>query len=375
MSDRLRLFLGLAAIVGLLVAATPQLVSADGGVIALEFQDVQMPAQKAILVFNEENGHEDLILSVALLGGSEAAWVVPVPSLPEVKAASPEWFEQLSELTAPKIETRTVRTGWPCGAEVCMCTSSVEVEAGVELISREQVGIYDVSILSADEPGMLLDWLNENGYAFPEEAGPLLESYVQEGGWYFVAARVLPGENATLDGDVQPLWFSFDAEQPVYPMRMTALMKGWVDVLIYVLADHRMETKGFYREFAGELVLHSRPEEADLLNLLTSRPYYVTKLRNSSLWASTLAEDLYLLRAANDEEFRRVIYRTTYEECRPAPAVPLATATAVALPGDQFRGGSGWLVLGVGLALLGLVAGLALIWQWSRRKPGAETDA
>lgn len=40
----------------------------------------------------------------------------------------------------------------------------------VELLSRDEVGVYDVSILSADEPGALVDWLNENGYVFPDQA-------------------------------------------------------------------------------------------------------------------------------------------------------------------------------------------------------------
>lgn len=41
---------------------------------------------------------------------------------------------------------------------------------GVELLERKRVGIYDVSILSATDPSALIQWLNENGYNFPEEA-------------------------------------------------------------------------------------------------------------------------------------------------------------------------------------------------------------
>lgn len=36
--------------------------------------DIEMPAQKAILVWDEEKKHEDLILSAQLSGGPEAAW-------------------------------------------------------------------------------------------------------------------------------------------------------------------------------------------------------------------------------------------------------------------------------------------------------------
>ena len=133
----------------------------------------------------------------------------------------------------------------------------------MEVISREEVGVYDVSILSADEPGALVDWLNENGYAYPEEGEPLLDTYMEEGGWYFVAARVLPGKSDRLDGDVHPLWFSFYTARPIYPMRLTSLMRGHIHVLIYVLADHRMGIPRlpFETEFAGELAL--KPVDAE----------------------------------------------------------------------------------------------------------------
>ncbi len=258
----------------LLAGASPP-ACADG--IAIEpaewdpNSDIEMPAQKAILIYDGQSQREDLILSIELRGGLEAAWVVPVPSLPEVEAASPEWFEQLSDLTKPKIEFRTVTR---YVSEITV-VEAVEVEKEVVVISREEVGVYDVSILSADEPGVLVDWLNENGYAYPEEGEPLLDDYMEEGGWYFVAARVLPERSDRLDGDVHPLRFSFNTGRPIYPMRLTTLMKRPLHVLIYVLADHRMEIPGhgFETEFAGELRLEpmsaASPEE---IELLTQRP-------------------------------------------------------------------------------------------------------
>jgi hypothetical protein len=359
MNDQVRWLLGLAASLLLLVTGIPQPAGADGGVFPAPRFDVEMPAQKAILVYNEKSGHEDLILSVKLQSGSEAAWVVPMPSLPEVKAASPKWFEQLSDLTQPKIENlwRTDPSGQKCVEAIA------EAPAGVDLLSREQVGIYDVSILSADKQGALLDWLNTNGYAFPEEGGPLLDTYVEEGGWYFVAVRVLPGERAGLEGDVHPLWFSFDVERPIYPMRLTALMKDNLDVLIYVLSDHRMVILGqaFETEFTGELFLQIRGEVgtevgAEEVELLTQRPYYVTKLRER-LDASAIAQDLYFDHAASDEPYRKVIYITTWVcsgATQPAPGQVTSERPSAGIY--------------VGLAALGLLAGLGLVWWWPRRK-------
>jgi hypothetical protein len=270
--------------------------------------------------------------------------VVPVPSQPEVGTASSEWFVQLSDLTQPEIKQQRSFIP-PLGG----MAAEDEGPAGVELLSRQQVGAYDVSVLSAERPGALLDWLDENGYAFPEEGQPILDAYVQEG-WYFVASRVLPGEAARLDGDVQPLWFSFETAQPVYPMRLTALVDEYIDVLLYVLSDHRVEVEeaGFEVEFAGRLRLETEPSETGGVGeRLTGREYYVTKLRHSDYAAWLAAQDIYFQRASSDEPYRRVIYHydsTSWLYC--------------CLP----------LVCCLGLGGLGLALGLSVAGVWSLGK-------
>jgi hypothetical protein len=362
----------LLTILVLLLAAIPKPASADGIAIVVEWSpdhDIEMPAQKAILVYDEQSQREDLILSVELRGGSEAAWVVPVPSLPEVETASPEWFQQLGDMTKPTVKYRYVKIDLG-GPETVVET--VAEDAGVELISREEVGVYDVSILSADEPGALVDWLNENGYAYPEEGEPLLDAYMEEGGWYFVAARVLPGKSDRLDGDVHPLWFSFETERPIYPMRLTTLVKSHLHVLIYVLADHRMEIPrpAFETEFAGKLTLEPiNAENAQAMELLTRRPYYVTKLRKERLFPPNWTEDIYFEQSANDEPHRKVVYETeyrfVYEE--PATARSLYRSEDGGFVYEEPAGSLdrsediGWLVFGLVLLLI-LALGL-IIWR------------
>ena len=368
MNRQVRLLLGITGSLVLLMTSTPGLVHCDGIAIVKKVYKVEMPSQQAIIVWDEDRGHEDLILSVELLGSPEGAWVVPVPALPEVQAASADWFEMLADLTRPEIEERIVYTpGIIVGEEAV-------VDESVKLLSREEVGVYDVSILSADEPGALLEWLNDNGYAFPENGGPILDAYVEESGWYFVAARVLPGESDQLAGDVHPLWFSFDTEQPIYPMRLTALLEEPVDVLIYVLADHCMETRPhpFRRQFAGELKLDSPASEdnADLRELLSHRRYYVTKLRHGSLRPHLMTEDFAFVQAESDEPYRGVIYQTRYVY-RPLTEVT-SEPTASAVPTERHNGqpsiDEDRLILGVGLGTLGVLVVLGLVWRARSRR-------
>ncbi len=324
--------LGLSAGATLWLALTAHTVHADGVPIPPygTEADIQMPGQKAIIVYDEQTGREDLVLSVQLLGESpEAAWVVPVPSQPEVHTASAEWFVQLSDLTQPEIvtETRFLPT---CGG----VAPPGAAPGKVTVLSREKVGAYDVSILASDDPTALLRWLNENGYAFPKRGEPILDDYISEG-WYFMATRVRPGANANLDVDMQPLWLSFQTARPVYPMRLTSLVTTPIDVLIYVLADHRMALAsyaGLDVEFAGELTLQPEPSETGALgNLLAGRPYYVTKFRNWYHDVST-ESDLYFDQASDDTPYRRTIYRHRAVCCPAYPALaPLGLAAGLGL--------------------------------------------
>lgn len=303
---------GLLALILLAGILFPQTIRADGIPIPPygHEADVDMPTQKAIIVYDEQNGHQDLILSIKLFSqSSEIAWIVPTPSRPFVSTASAEWFSHLSDLTQPEIKERFDPFIIP------MMGGAASKDAGVELISREQVGVYDVSVLSAEKPDALIEWLNENGYAFPQEGQSILDAYVQEG-WYFVATRVTPGQDALVNGDVQPLWLSFDAQQPVYPMRLTFLIGQSIDLLLYVLSDHRVEIEGdeFATEFAGQLTLEPvSSKESDLADILTYRPYYVTKLRSE--YYAQPDQDLYFHRAANDESYRRIVYEDVTPPC------------------------------------------------------------
>ena len=361
MNRHVRLLLGLAAVLVLLTLGTPRPVHSDGIPVVVEGYEVEMPAQQAIIVWDEDRGHEDLILSIELLGSPEAAWVVPVPALPEVEPASADWFETLADLTRPELRERIVYMSEIVVAEQVGVGEVVDVD----LLSREEVGIYDVSILSADEPGALPEWLHDNGYAFPEEGGPILDAYVEEGGWYFVAARVLPDESDQLAGDVHPLWFSFDTQQPIYPMRLTALLGESVEVLLYILADHRMQAEPvtFGTQFAGELELASPTSEdnAELRELLSNRRYYVTKLHKGALTPASMAEDFTFWRTISDTLYRKVIYynRYVYQPATEPPTVDVL-----------------WLVWAVGLGMLGALAVVGLVRrQRSRRKPGDEQEA
>jgi len=174
----------LIILIGFILMSTITTVSADGGLfIPFSYEHIYQPSQKAVIIYNsdEGKGKEDLILQVKYEQGAENfAWVVPVPDYPAVNKSDAKLFEELYHLTTPY--PRPIPGGWLGGG-------GGKEAPGVELLERKRVGIYDVSILSATDPSALIEWLNENGYNFPEEAESIIDFYIAKE-WYFVAMRI-----------------------------------------------------------------------------------------------------------------------------------------------------------------------------------------
>ena len=207
----------------LLIPSTTAL--ADGGFFNDIGQDIYQPSQKAVIFFAD--GREDLILSVRYEGNAdEFAWVIPVPARPSVEVADPELFWELADLT--RVHVVSGSKGLSPGM--------VSLEGpGVDVLEEKIVGPYDVAILSAGDPAALVDWLNSNGYSFPEASEEIIEEYIRKG-WYFVASRINIGEEASglAKGTIEPLILSFESDRIVYPLRITSVSSDVCEVLLYV---------------------------------------------------------------------------------------------------------------------------------------------
>jgi hypothetical protein len=157
---------------------------------------------------------------------------------------------------------------------------------GVDVIGRDLIGGYDVSRLRADDPKALDAWLEDNGYTLPDGAEPILRDYVDDG-WRYVAIQLAPNANGTL----KPLRVSFDADDPVYPMKLTQLATDPIDVTLYTLADGKRSVDGLGESYAGPVAKLSPPPPADLAELFAEGSY-VTKLTATAASPSRFTEDL-----------------------------------------------------------------------------------
>ena len=281
----------------LLATATP--VLADGGFFPDSmYRDLYEVAQKAVILYGNSTGNytEHLILSVSFEGDAEDfAWVIPVPNLPEIAVTDAELFWELSDFTAAEVPK-----GGGCEGE-----GAPGYQDGVDVIEEQVVGPYATAILSSTNATALADWLNANGYIFPEDGEEIISEYIEKE-WYFVATKINAVEEGTsealAEGDIEPIVLSFASNQTVYPLRISSLSATTAtppEVLLYVLADHVMvpeqyplyigfgnwEENAFTLEF-GETVSVEDLSEYEILPDLVSTylpgdEFYLTKLRGS----------------------------------------------------------------------------------------------
>ncbi len=114
----------------------------------------------------------------------------------------------------------------------------------VEILDRQLAGVFEITTLTARDPSALRDWLNTNGYVLPKDVEPVIADYLRDG-WVFVASKVRRNVSSTEAGSLHPLSFTFAAKEPVYPLRLTGVGNGNLEVDLFVFGPERAKAPGF----------------------------------------------------------------------------------------------------------------------------------
>ncbi len=237
----------------------------------------KIPFEQALVSFS--GGREEIVASLQLEGGgSRAAVLFPVPTVPRVEPADPATFSYLDSVT--RIPTEESDEDGNVGA-------APPSGGGVNVIGRELVGGYDVARLSAEDPRALQRWLDDNGFAPPVGAEPILRSYTAQD-WKFVAIKLAKGRSP--DGELSPLRMSFASKRIVYPVRLNSLAKRHLALRLYVAADREVEIPRLRTIYAGRVSELERPPPAGVRRLL--RAPFLTRMERDTLDPSDLRADL-----------------------------------------------------------------------------------
>ncbi len=294
---------------------------------------VSMPDQRALLSWS--NGVETLVIETRFVGaGTNFAWVVPLPAVPRIAAATTGLFPTLLHLLRPEVVhspprywaaacviaglvwlSFTMRFRGKLRPSTWIAVAAISVGVGsqgfgvgignegiglglvafitvgsvafaiesrgarpllvlflavlgvlfagmfvpalggssarapsmgietVEVLDRKLAGVFETTTLSAKDPAALQGWLQTNGYALPAGADPVIADYLARG-WVFVASRVRRDAPVGVPGGIHPLSFVFPSKEPVYPLALTALAKGNLELDLFVFGPRRASVAG-----------------------------------------------------------------------------------------------------------------------------------
>lgn len=182
------------------------------------------------------------------------AMVIPVPQVlqqEQVKTLDEAVFNRLNKFTAPRLveyferdpcydRRRMMRkSAIPSMAEDQMIMESGGAPPAVMVEAEFEVGEYEVVILSAKESSALQTWLKENKYNIPDGAEEVLQGYISQGQYFFVAKVNV--EKVKFDKDnnavLSPLRFHYDSEDFSLPVRLGLLnAQGHQDLIVHILS-------------------------------------------------------------------------------------------------------------------------------------------
>ena len=207
-------------------------------------------AQEAIIIFSPDNSGESssiehLILKIRVEGKADQfAWVIPFPNEPQVTKEDVALFKDCFDY----VQARK-RSKGKTGGLTSAITDSKADSSGVEVLSRQIVGDFDVAVVreskehsknavvSESEEHSLNAWLKREGFQPLTNADDVLDFYRQKN--YVYACIKVSSEKLASSETIEshPLRFTFETggcDGIFFPMKLTGLQQERFDVNLYV---------------------------------------------------------------------------------------------------------------------------------------------
>jgi len=234
---------------------------------------VELVGERVLVAWDAASKREHLVLAPAFEGDADAfGYLIPTPSRPTVTSADDHVFHRLDQHLIPEVVVRTE------GFEIIPSLFALAlvggadsaqpelVVAGVSVLSQEQVGSYDVTLLQATDADGLQAWLLEHGFHAPDPVRAWTEPYLG-GDHVFTALRIASGIGEQVQdsaspaapgaqgettrrvrkSEVHPLVLAFDTDRPYAPFsgpdwsQHDQQPRTAPDKHFYLVSDSRLE--------------------------------------------------------------------------------------------------------------------------------------
>ena len=328
-----------------------------------------IPYQRAV-IWHDGSYQTMLLQSKYEIPGDSAptdfGWVVPVPAVPDIATTDAHTaralFQELTAATEPEVVFLSAKLVWIVGllllarlvwavaarasargARSRRMIGTVRGNLGLlalwvpayllfglgggdDLLTRKSApavtvvkevtaGNYEVKVVQSRDAAALVGWLTERRYRFDRRDEQAFAEYIAKG-WSFVTARQVakpqegPGRARQL---ADPLILGFAAEEPVYPLALTATTGQTTRIRLYVLRDGRTDAGNRLEAvFAGPSQhslewLSERLTPANMFPPKRLSMRFITRLEGD-LTPQQMAQDLLLRKASDNQTQRRIIH-------------------------------------------------------------------
>jgi len=266
---------------------------------------VSLTSEAAIISIQGNQETVEMRLGIDSLT-AETGLIFPTPSPAQVSLGSVEHFTSIGQEMTPEVIVTHDWWSWEWFWKAGGADGTPPSGGAPLILDQVQLGPIQATTLAADDLQGLTDWLAAQDYGIRPEVSSLLQSYIDKG-WYFVALK-LTGE-VPLDGELDPIIFTFTSEQLVYPLALSqaAEIEQWV--FLYVFADQKQDIA-----FANDSYLNAEVVWARAVRDPDLQAYgaYLTAF---SMYfynpVEEITDDLVLFQANNDNEVNTIRY-TTY---------------------------------------------------------------
>ncbi len=230
------------AALGVIHLANPAPAEACGGFFC---SNVPMEQAGERIVFGVHEGRVTAHIQINYQGEApDFGWVVPLSAVPDFSVGPLRLFEELDWRTRPQwnVDWNYDEVGdcafmnMPMSASAGGAAEAEEDGGGVEILFEEEVGPYDIKVLSAKDASALLDWLEEHDFDQAPGSLPLIDHYLQLD---MVFAAVKLSRDAEV-GEIQPLVLEMDSAEACVPLVLTRIAAlPDMPIQIWMLGDHR----------------------------------------------------------------------------------------------------------------------------------------
>ena len=218
-------------------------------------------ASKVVLA---HNGDRTAITMSSDVSGNprDFALVIPVPTTiqrDQVRLVQSQTVDHLDGFSVPRlveyfdpdpcpppVDTTRVYRNLPIPAPMAAPPRSRDA-LGVTVEASYSVGEYDILVLSAQNSGGLLTWLNGNGYKVPRAAEPTIRSYLAQRMQFFVAKVNLARQERSGSPFLRPIQVEYQSPKFMLPIRLgTVNADGPQEMVVLALTQRgRVETTNY----------------------------------------------------------------------------------------------------------------------------------